>query len=406
MNRLINPLMCFMSIQIIPLLAWLIVPSQLFDISLQYYDKSHLGFTSLFVYATLLLSFYCGYKVSYVISLNAVHQQKQKVNLTPIILLHNTSLLLCSISVMFVIKFCFDADINVLDTVMSGTSNSFKYIVYSTSPFEQVLIMGRHLLATSAITWFMLRLFSIRKNTFPIILLLAIVLFVFTSSRRSLMIIIIIGALFHVHKPYISKVGLFKIMMAVPVLLVIFAIGVLIRSKGTWALYAGSSNVVIMVVSEFIGYIISPVNYSVALVEEGRFFYSSSVLSTFFSFILSVFNLAGEADKVYLASIDNFYNPSLNQIGLVGQWYTGFGPLLFIPSFVFGFISRKSYDLFIHRNITGMLFYPLVYFSLFDSFRGFLLTQNVIMSNILFIVFVVICYNWYTKAFRNDKAYN
>ena len=382
MKKIINPYIFFLTIQVTPLLVWFIVPSSIFEISLNYYDKPQFGLNSFLVYFSFLLAFFLGCKIS-LLRKRRIAVIKED-DMKPILYLHKITLLLSFVSMLFILRFSFDGNLNVIEAILFGETNTLREYVYSRGALEQIIIMGRHLLFTSAITWYILNTSKVKIKTLPVIILIGFILFLFTSSRFTLLSIILIVMVFKLQKPLINfnKVKLFIIVAS---LFFVFGLGVYFRSRNTWALWTGSDNIFIIAFSEFIGYFISPINYSVALIEKQQYFYPKNIISSLFGFIVTALNL-NIGPNSYLQNISNYYNPLLSAHGLVGLWFTGFGPFLFIPSFLFGYISGKYYKLFINGNLYGMLFYPLIFISLFDSFRGFMLTQNYIMSNILFIV--------------------
>jgi len=359
-----------------------------------------MGVTSLVIYALLLMWFYFGYKVSSKVKSKNPRPVKEEINL--VVLLHKVTLVLSLISVIFVLIHCLEAGISIKDNLLSGQGNVFKDVVYSKAPIAQVMIMARHLILTSFITWFILYKNEIHIKTLPLIIFSSAVLFLFTSSRLTIMAILLICFLYYFVGRNRIKIKLYVFVLAVIGLFVVFGLGVIYRSIETWQIFTGEDNIFIIVATEFIGYFISPVNYSIALVEGMNCCYLYSVVKTFFCFILTVFNIEDVFSITYLDNIKNFYNPSLNQIGLVGLWFTGFGPFLFIPSFLFGFISGIAYRSYNSGSLNGLLFYPLIYFTIFDSFRGFLMTQNVIISNILFISIFLLLYRIYIRFLKND----
>src|SRR5690606_34501042 len=99
--------------------------------------------------------------------------------------------------------------------------------------------------------------------------------------------------------------------------------------------------------------------------------------------IFSLFNIetVGFDPNYY---IPTYYDASLNQIGLMGQWFSGYGYLFFFPVFVYGFISGYIFKLYRNGSLVGLMLYPIVVVSLLDSFRGFLLFQNISVANIMF----------------------
>jgi hypothetical protein len=375
-----------------PLALWLLVPGDVFDMALQDYGRPEFGWKSLVSFLVLVLAFYIGYRASIFRQVNGAPRGLDADEIRFVRVLHILCLVLSAISVLVVIRYCLVSGVSIWETILAAQANEFREIVYSTGVVPQAFMMARHLVITSLATWFILYHYKVAPRTLLLILAMGGVLFLLTSSRLTVMAMVLLAMLAYTQRPERTKRSMVKLIIFAGALVVVFGVGVFARSVETWAAVTGSTNPLVIVSMELLAYVISPVNYSVALIEYAQYYYPSNALASVFSFVYSVFNLEGGIDTSYLENISYFYNPSLNQIGLVGKLFTGYGPFLFIPVVVFGFVSGRAYRSFSRGRLLGVLLYPLVYISIFDSFRGFLLTQNVIISNILFASFLVTLY--------------
>ena len=387
-----HPALFFAMIQTIPLVCWLFISDGYFNIFLQGYEKSEFGVISGALYFILILSFVFGSRLASAYSNYSngdVHSISRHIGF--IRWLHYCSLCLMTFSAVFVVIAILKKDVDLFDTLAMGNANTFKAILYSTSSTFQALLMGRHLVLTAFSSWLILYYYDKRPKTLPLIIIVAVILFLFSSSRLVVIGMLLIFFLFYLSGIRLRLSSMVMLLAMACGLVIVFGIGVWFRSAGTWFRVTGSENILVAIGAEFFGYFISPVNYSIALIQEGVSFYIDNMLQFTFSVVYSVLNLPVNSE--HLLKIQRYYNPGLNQIGLLGQWYTGYGPFLFIPSFLFGFIAGLSYSQFLKRNLNGFLLYPIVLIALFDSFRGFLLFQNILAANLFFIVLVWIVYH-------------
>lgn len=384
LSVIFHPALFFAVIQTVPLVCWLFISDGYFKIFLQGYEKAEFGVISGALYFILILSFIFGARLASAYSNSSdgdVHSVSKHIGF--IRWLHYCSLYLMIFSTVFVVIAILRGNIDLYNTLLTGNANTFKAILYSTPSNFQALIMGRHLILAAFSSWLILYYYDKPPKTLPLILLVAIVLFLFSSSRLVVIGMLLIFFLFYLSRIKLRLSSIVILFGMICGLVVVFGIGVWFRSTGTWFRVTGSENILVAIGAEFFGYFVSPVNYSVALIQEGAFFYIDNILQFTFSAVYSVLNLPVNSE--YLLQIQRYYNPGLNQIGLLGQWYTGYGPFLFIPSFLFGFAAGLAYSQFLKRNLSGFLFYPIVLIALFDSFRGFLLFQNILAANLFFI---------------------
>ena len=129
MKKIINPYIFFLLIQVTPLLVWFIVPSSIFEISLNYYDKPQFGLNSFLVYFSFLLAFFLGCKIS-LLKKRRIAVIKED-DMKPILYLHKITLLLSFVSMLFILRFSFDGDLNVIEAILFGESNTLRENVYS-----------------------------------------------------------------------------------------------------------------------------------------------------------------------------------------------------------------------------------------------------------------------------------
>jgi hypothetical protein len=227
-----------------------------------------------------------------------------------------------------------------------------------------------------------------------LILALACLLFLFTSSRFTLLAAAIIAMFFRFGRsgaaPNRQGRGwaLFRQVLFAALLLLIFMGGVWLRSIATWRDTSNPWSVLLGPLYETTAYVVSPVNYSFAFIAEGVAFARGLSLDHFFSFIYTVLN--APEDNTFRDLIAWNYNPSLSLIGLVGEWYTITGPLLWLPALMYGFIAGATFERFRCGSLAGTLLYPIVLVSIYDSLRGFALPLNLLAANILYLGFGVV----------------
>lgn len=398
MNRLIHPFGSFALIQLVPLFLWLLAPEDVFNMAMQDYGRPHFGWKSLAVYAGLIASFYAGCRLSSLWQRDDSVSGLDSNDIAFVRKLHFAAIILAAISVLVVVTYCLSSGISIWETVLMAQANRLKAIVYSAGVLPQAFMMARHLVITALISWFVLRRHKAAPGTLLIVLLMGGVLFLFTSSRLTVMAMIVIAMLANLQT--LRRADAIRAVLFGVALVLVFGIGVYTRSFETWAAATGSTNPLRIVGMELTAYLISPVNYSVALVEHLQSYHFGSGLATLLSFVVTVLNLDGSIDRSYLADISYYYNPNLNQIGLVGQLFVGFGPLFFIPTILYGLAAGAAFQSLSRGGLAGSLIYPLIYLAIFDSFRGLLLTQNIIMANILFVGLLLILYRYKVRPFN------
>lgn len=396
MNIIFNPLLFFMSIQIISFLVWLVLPSDWFYIIMPGAIKAEITLKSAVIFVIMLVSFFYGTK--FIFSKKNIQKNTifiKENDLSFLLFIHKTSLIITLISTLAIVLFMLSSMgiTFIFDLIENANANLIKNQIYSAPLSVQILMMGRHLILISMVSWILLLKYKKAHFTnFTIILFCSIVLFFFTSSRLTLMSIILI---YFISK-FKNERSFFKGLILFLIIVSIFGLGVLTRSSGTWEGLTGSSNIFVIIGAEFLAYFVSPVNYSVAVINENIAFNISSI-TTFFTFIYSILNIEIPS---FTSQISEFYVSSLTQMGILGQIYPGYGPLIIIPLFFYGYISSRLYYLFKENNVMGQLLYPLIFITLFDSFRGFLLFQSIIFSNFIFFLFITSIYRLLKKGKR------
>lgn len=394
----LKPVPAFVLVQTVPLSLWLLVSDRTFGVALHGHERAQFGIASTFAYGVLILAFTLGARLG--ARAGASLSRTEKASFQPILKAgHYVAAALAAFSCAYVLFLAMRTGISVFTVILAAQANLFRQTVYSSSAMSQILIMGRHLVLVALITWFGLGLQDLRRpRTLPVIVISSVVLFVFTSSRLTVESLFLTAALFWL-STRARKGGGVGARYIYPVLvlaglLLVFGAGVWIRSLGTWQPAAGSA--LGGVGYEAVAYLISPVNYSVAFVEEGVALVRGLGLNSFFSVVYTIFNLP--VNDSFREGIRWYYYPSLNQLGLLGEWFTIMGPLLWIPALFYGIVAEAAHTLFQRNTPEGVLLYPIVLISVLDSVRGFLLPQNILAANIVFAVGLLVIGRGYSTA--------
>ena len=405
----LRPVPAFAVMQLGPLLLWLVIPSDVFRMSLRGAERAPVTLAGLMAFGLLVAGFAAG---AWAGARLPVSSGASKARTTrPIVLAaHYAAMALMLFSTAAVLMIVVGSGLNVLAIVLASQANQFTNEVYESSAGAQALIMGRHLVLSSLITWFVLGVWRKPRPllSVPLILVAAATLYLFTSSRLTIESVLLIAMLFWFTprpgapktSPLLGRLGQAAVVL---VLLVVFAGGVWLRSVTSWArLSSTASGLLLAPLYEAVAYVVSPVNYSLAFVADGVAFVRGLGLDNFFFVVYTVLNLPQDISFRQLITWN--YNPLLNQIGLVGEWFTIAGPLLWIPAAAYGLLAGALYERFRRRTIAGLLLYPLVLVSLGDTMRGFLLPQNVVASNLLYLGVVLLAISLARVPFRPAPA--
>jgi hypothetical protein len=383
----LRPLPVFALAQLGPLALWLVAPADLFRTALQGAERAPLTLSGLMGYGLLTASFAMG---TWLASRSRVGRVMTSPELTRqcVLAAHYVALAIALFSTGIVLHIVFSSGLSVISLVLASQANTIKHEVYDTGASTQVLMMGRHLVLAAMITWFVLGRYQLRRpRTIPWIVAAAAVLTLFTSSRLTGESISLIATLFWFSQDVgnLRAVSHLRRVAIVVVLLLIFAGGVWARSLHTWTgSSSGALGIVLGPIYEAMAYIVSPVNYGMAFIANGVAFVRGFGLDNIFGVVYTVLNVP--VDDSYRQLISWNYSPALNQIGLLGEWFTIAGPLLWLPGMAYGFLSGALYERFRRGSIVGLLLYPVVLITLADTMRGFLLSQNIAAANLLYLL--------------------
>ena len=381
----LQPVPAFVGVQLLALGAWFLISDEALSIALSGASRAPFEMGSVLAYGVLLLAFAAGAWLGERSPVSSVSRDQAG----PFIwrLAHLSAIVLAAFSACYIAGMVLRSDLNVLAVIFAAQANIFKKVVYSSDSLSQLLIMGRHLVLAALITWCAAPHLGIRRYpTVPVIVLAAMVMFLFTSSRLTVMSLMIIGMLFwFVRRSDRERTWLRRAMpiIGLVALGLIFALGVWTRSLGTWATAGGGRGPIAAAIYELGAYLASPVNYSLAFVEDGGAFINGLGLDNFFNVVFTALNLP--VDYSYRDAIYWYYDSRLDRIGLLGEWYAIAGPLFWIPTLGFGYLAGLMHVRFRARTLSGLLLYPVVLIAVIDSTRGFLLTENIVAANLLFL---------------------
>jgi hypothetical protein len=389
----IHPASLFVVAQLAPFLLWAFVPERTFSAAVYGAVRAPLGAAAVAAYALLLVSFCVGTRLGE----RAFSYTAPELPPAWIIgFAHYFAVALSVVSAGYILVTILRSPVNPFAVVIAAQANVLKDVVYTDSVVSQVSIMGRHLVLAALVTWFVRKGHENRAPaTLLPILLVASVLFVFTSSRLTSLALVLICVVFLFgyqwpHLPVSKRWRLTAavIVVAVTALTGLFALGVLTRSLGTWTDTAGAEGVMAAAGYEAVAYFASPVNYSVAFVEEGIAFVNGLGLANFFHVVFTVFNLP--VDYSYREPIAWYYESSLDRVGLLGEWFAIAGPFFWLPTLAYGFLAGVFFRAFRLKTLAGQLVYPIMVVAIVDSMRGFLLAENIIVANVLYGLAVAI----------------
>lgn len=385
----LRPTPVFCVVQVVPLALWLATADTTFSIALQGAQRAPLGVSAALAYGLLLLAFASGSSLGG--RARPLGMRADARSFQPAVrVAHYAALAFAVFSASYVVILVVRSDIDILAVILAAQANLFQQLViYSSDPVSQVLIMGRHLVLAALITWFAIGSAQVpRPPSLPVIGIAAAAMFVFTSSRLTVLGLMLITALFlfGTGKGTPSLRAAVGPVLAFAAMALIFAAGVWIRSLATWVTAAGGGGLG-AAGYEGLAYAISPVNYTIAFVEGAVGFVRGLGLENFFNVVYTVFNL--DVDYSYRAGISWYYAPDLDRVGLLGEWYAVAGPLFWLPTLCFGVLAGFAYSQFRQQTLSGLLLYPVVLLTVFDSNRGFLLAENIAAANFLYMLAIV-----------------
>jgi hypothetical protein len=235
-------------------------------------------------------------------------------------------------------------------------------------------------------TWCLLRISGVRPRTLPLLLLCGLVGYVFNASRVVLMGFAVIYAVTYAmgQRRPARAVGVLTSMAII--LAVLFVVGTLMRNVNTWMRLSGQYDRLLGSLYEIMSYLISPVNYWSALVEHDRWGSPNDVFfstQTWFNFFLSVPGIKIPVD--FRENIGIYYVPYLNQVGLIGDWFAGFGPFFWVCAVLYGWLFARVLAYARAGDFYARLTLCFFVMSLCDSMRAFSLGANPDIGNILYL---------------------
>lgn len=390
----------FVCVNLLPLVLWAALDDQWFLIALQGYARAPLTGSSALFWTIYFVSFWIGSRLTG----RRIRVDHPLPHPMLMVRLHVLALVLTVASALVIADFFANGGLDALALVTESNANELKIALYSSDPSMQVAIMARHLVLTALITLPFLKHSFGRKVSLILLLVTVIFLAIFTSSRLTAISAVIIWLLSRGLADggdSLKRALARRVAWALLLVMLLFGAGVASRSAGTWAGLTGSDNMVLNAWAEFLAYYVSPVNYSTAIVND--FDPGSFGLAAVYSIgvVFTVFNLDDPSALAALFhSIAPYYNSSLNQIGLLGQFYSGWGPLFVIPMMAYGYMCQRAYNAYRRGTAVGLLLYPLMFISIFDSFRGFLLCQNILAANWLFVALAITAFHFLRQVLR------
>jgi len=391
MFKLLNPVFIFIFFQTLPLVIFIMLDNVTIKKLLQGYEVANFGVLSILIYLFSIFSFILGYIISKHVKLNF-----KKIKQSELEFIKRPAIIMTAISISFLLYIIINnySFLDLIQIIVASTANQFKSVVY-TSGLVGLLIFRHLVILLTTIYFIKLYNLNINDKKLLIFIMISIIpLFLFTSSRLTVISFFIIFLVFFLNTKKITTSSVVKIFLILLLIIFIFALGIYFRSITTWQNVSGNTGILTPILYEIGAYFISPVNYTVAFIEESLPFIQNGY-TFLLPFVFSVLNI--HIDSNYLNTISSFYNPSLNQIGIISQAYINHGYFLLVFFILYGYISGIFYRYFINKDLIGLLLYPIIYISLFDSVRGFLLMQNILAANILFIIFFHFVYKYLTK---------
>jgi hypothetical protein len=397
---LINPGVFFFLLHIFMLLLYYLVPQKILELSFQNILPYYPNFLYLLLHITLIISYVFGVilsayfyknKTNFVLSKKRINHHYQFLKIIFIV-----STILSSISIIYI--FIFIVNGNMFHYLFLGVGNIFKSYVYKNL---SIIIMGRHLILTSYISYLILsNYYNFKSKIYLVLLSLnTLILFLFTSSRLTPVFLFLIYIFL---KIFFHKINFKKLYRISILILFIFIMGVFYRSIGTWENVAGDQvSFYFLPFFEIFSYLFTPLSYTFAIYEKVNNLNLDVVLPYTFNVIYTVFNLPMVNTPIRDA-IQNYYNPNFNQIGIFGTFFGTYGVFSYFVLFFYGYLSGIIYYTS-RKSILSLMLLPIVLLSIFDSIRGFLLFQNILAANILFICFVYIIYVFLKKIYPNNK---
>lgn len=207
--------------------------------------------------------------------------------------------------------------------------------------------------------------------------------FTLISSRLSVLIIAV-GFIMLVYRGPRRFVWVFPVVaFSAPVLLGAFIAGTYLRDA---RVASGDFSALAMIL---VGYFGTPYNYLPSVLE-----YCSPEVAPLQLLLSPIFALlsAGSSAPLFSPNIADtvcnlpaFYNASFTPFSLPGELYISSGSLVVVAAFLlfYGFLANAAYRLYKADNDYGLLLYPMIAATLFDSYRLSLITQNFVFGNLL-----------------------
>jgi hypothetical protein len=210
--------------------------------------------------------------------------------------------------------------------------------------------------------------------------------FVLNSSRLSILLLIGSSIPLLWGKSRINFRLVLMIFSSFVLLIVVFAFGAFLRDSGTAAGQFSS------LLRNFSGYFATPYSY-LAFVPQ----MCSPQLAPQQLFFFPLMQLLPESwtqpwmvNNYSVCRLEAFYNESFTVLSLPGELFVVSGSWLLVGAFFvcFGFVTNGFFRLFLAKNRFGLLVYPLLAATLFDSYRLPLAITNFVFGNLL-ALFVV-----------------
>lgn len=376
-----NPSVWIISINLFALLVWVLTPSQFFESNVGNIKKmnSNLGLFFYFIFIIIFgFSTYFGEKLNYKRFSRIIFFEENKFKLKQKSLFYALILggIATSIQLVWFIFTIRDMGFDLfLNSIFLMRSSFLKKSLSDNSITGITTLTHLSIISTSlySIYYFIFR----KKNNFITHILWVIPLFpgllrgIIFSERYAIMQLLLIILFIYIYKKLIieSYSLVFIIRKSViffSIIIMIFIFGSYFR---TYLTIGKDKNIILFGLKRLISYIVSSINYGIMIIEKHNEF-SMIFPNQFLNFIYSGFNINNNYNNILNIFTSSVYgNPGYNTISMVGASFLDLKFLsLFYASFYGGLVGF-FYNQFKKGEIIGIVLYPILLSSIFDTYR-------------------------------------